>query len=379
MRAALVAGEASGDQLGGALMAGLRAAAPGISFTGVGGPAMRAEGLESLFPYDELSVMGLAEILPRYAHLRRRLLQTVAAVLAARPDVLIGIDSPDFCLRVAARVRAAAPEIRIVHYVAPSVWAWRPGRAKKMAPHVDQVLALLPFEPPWMEAAGMRCDFVGHPVVSGPRATAEGIARLRRDLDLGTGRYLLALPGSRRTEVARLAPVFGAALRELAARRPGLPVVVPVAPGLEREVAELTAGWPQVRLLSGADAATKAAAFGGAAAALAKSGTVSLELAAAGTPMVVAYDMNRLTWAIARAMVRVDTATLVNLIEGETVVPEFLGPACRPGPIAAALAAVLDAPQAQLAALDRTMVALGRDGPPPGQRAAQAVLEGLGA
>ncbi len=379
MKVFLVAGEASGDALGARLMAGLKALHPEVRFVGVGGRAMAAEGLESLFPSSELSVMGLAEILPRYAHLRRRLLQVVEAVLETVPDVLIGIDSPDFCLRVDARVRAAAPGIRIVHYVAPSVWAWRPGRAAKMARHVDQVLALLPFEPPYMEAAGMRCDFVGHPVVSTPRAGAAEIADLRTELGLGEAPFVVALPGSRRSEISRLAPVFGVALRDLLRRRPDLRVVCPAAAGLEEELRGLTADWPATSLLEGAGAMRKAAAFGGAAAALAASGTVSLELAAAGTPMVVAYDVNRLTWAIARAVVRVDTVTLVNLIEGRKVVPEFLGPACRPEPIAAAMDGVLEAPGAQAEALERTMVALGRDGPPPGERAARAVLEGLGA
>ena len=184
VKAFLVAGEASGDRLGGALMAGLRAlAAP--HFAGIGGPMMQAQGLQSLFPMDDLSVMGLAEVLPRYLHLRRRLRETVAAVLDAAPDVLITIDSPDFCLRVARQVRSINPAIRTVHYVAPSVWAWRAGRAAKMARHVDQVLALLPFEPPLMEAAGMECDFVGHPVVAEPHPDAGEVAAFRARHGLG--------------------------------------------------------------------------------------------------------------------------------------------------------------------------------------------------
>jgi len=168
MRVFLLAGEMSGDRLGGALMEGLRQLRPDVSFDGIGGPLMQAQGLRSRFPMDELSVMGIAEVLPKYFHLKRRIAETAQAVVETRPDVLITIDSPDFSLRVAKLVKAAS-NIRTVHYVAPSVWAWRPGRAKKMAKVIDHVLALLPFEPPYMEATGMECDFVGHPVVAEPR------------------------------------------------------------------------------------------------------------------------------------------------------------------------------------------------------------------
>src|SRR6056297_1934384 len=216
MRVFLIAGEASGDKLGAALMAGLKSL-ESVEFQGVGGPLMQAEGMVSLFDMDELSVMGLAEIVPKYPHLRRRLHQTAKAVLEARPDVLITIDSPDFCLRVAKLVKAKS-DIRTVHYVAPSVWAWRAGRARKMARVVDQVLALLPFEPPLMEAAGMECDFVGHPVVSEPLASDAEAAAFREKHGLSDAPVLLVLSGSRRGEVARLAPIFGEALRPVLER-----------------------------------------------------------------------------------------------------------------------------------------------------------------
>ena len=372
----VVAGEPSGDRLGAALMGGLAELWPQVRFLGVGGALMEAAGLTSLFPMQELSVMGITEVLPRYPALRRRMVQTAEAVLAGSPDVLITIDSPDFCLRVAERVRRRA-RIRTVHYVAPSVWAWRPGRAARMAPHVDQVLALLPFEPPYMEAAGMRCDFVGHPVVSERQADAVEIASFRNAHDLGDAPLLLVLPGSRRSELNRLAPIFGAALRDLSARRPDLRLVLPVAPGLEAAARTLTAAWPPTLLLERPAPQAKAAAFGAADAALAASGTVSLELAAAGTPMVVAYDMSWISWQVMSRMALIDTVTLVNLVDGSRAVPEFLGPACRPGPIADALHGVLGAPDAQAPALERTMAALGRDGARPGVRAARAVLEGL--
>ncbi|MDO5704817.1 MAG: lipid-A-disaccharide synthase, partial [Paracoccus sp. (in: a-proteobacteria)] len=164
MKVFLIAGEPSGDALGAALMAGLTDLQPGITFGGVGGPLMQEQGLVSRFPMQELSLMGLTEVLPRYFHLKHRIEETAQAIAATRPDALVTIDSPDFCLRVARRARALWPDLRVIHYVAPSVWAWRPGRAAKMAPVVDHVLALLPFEPPYMRAAGMSCDFVGHPI-----------------------------------------------------------------------------------------------------------------------------------------------------------------------------------------------------------------------
>lgn len=377
MRIALIAGEASGDRLGAALVAGFRDLGRTPDLVGVGGDELTAAGLDSLFPMRELSVMGLAEVLPRYPHLRRRMLQTVRAVLEARPDVLVTIDSPDFCLRVAARVRAAAPDIRIVHYVAPSVWAWRPGRAARMAPFVDQVLALLPFEPPYMEAAGMRCDFVGHPVAAESAPPARDVAAFRA-AHRREGPLLLALPGSRGTEVSRLAPVFGAALERLRAVHPGMRVVVPAAAHVADTVGALASRWPiPATILPPGNPAAKRAAFAAADAALAASGTVSLELAAAGTPMVIGYDASFLSWQIISRMIRTDTVTLVNLVDGTRTVPEFLGPACTADRVARGMATLLADSAAQRLALGRAMTALGRGGEPPGVRAARAVLDGL--
>jgi lipid-A-disaccharide synthase len=227
----LIAGEPSGDQLGAALIAGLRQlCGESLRIEGVGGPAMQAEGLQSRFPMDELSVMGIAEVLPRAFHLLRRIRETADAVVHARPDALVTIDSPDFTLRVARRARAALPDLRVIHYVAPSVWAWRPGRAAKMARVVDHVLALLPFEPPYMQAAGMTCDFVGHPAAAVPQASAEEVAGFRAGLGLDPDQRLLCvLPGSRQGEVTRLAPVFAEVIRRLRAEDPRLAVIVPAA------------------------------------------------------------------------------------------------------------------------------------------------------
>lgn len=380
----ILAGELSGDKLGGALMEGLQQLSPGVEYQGVGGPLMQAQGLSSLFAMDELSVMGIAEVLPKYRHLKRRIRQTADAVLAMKPDVLITIDSPDFSLRVAKLVKAAS-SIRTVHYVAPSVWAWRPKRAVKMAQHIDHVLALLPFEPPYMEAAGMACDFVGHPVVAEPLATSGDIAAMRLQLGLGDGAYMVALPGSRRSEVSRLAPVFGAALSEFHARRPDLRVVVPAAGPVADLVRAESRTWAVEPVIfdpntfaADTSAGLKRALFAGADLALAASGTVSLELARARTPMVVAYSFQWLSWQIMKRMALIDTVTLVNLVSDSRVVPECLGPDCTAQNIADALTQVALDPAPQEAAMALTMVRLGEGGEAPGLRAARAVLDRLG-
>ena len=371
LRLYLIAGEPSGDRLGAALMAGLKALSPGVEFHGIGGPLMQAEGMVSLFPMEELSIMGLVEVLPKYRALKRRIAEAAADVLAAQPAALITIDSPDFCLRVAALVKQSRPDLRTIHYVAPSVWAWRPGRAAKMARHIDHVLALLPFEPPYMQAAGMTCDFVGHPVVSEPLASPE-----ERAVMVGEGPLLLALPGSRKGEVSRLCPVFGATIARLKAQHPTLRVALPTVRGVEPLVRDLTRDWavsPQIIT----DAAQKRAAFALADVALAASGTVSLELASNACPMVIAYDMNRLTLWLMRRAAQVDTVTLVNLVSETRVVPEFIGARCRPDLIAPALEALLADPSGQTQAMQVTMQRLGQGGDPPGLRAARSVLAAL--
>lgn len=377
MKLFLVAGEASGDKLGAALMAGLKSLVPGVEFVGIGGAAMEAEGLSSLFPMEELSVMGLMEVLPKYRALKRRIAQTAEAVIAAAPDALITIDSPDFGLRVARLVKAARPAQKTVHYVAPSVWAWRPGRAAKMAEVIDHVLALLPFEPPYMTAAGMSCDFVGHPVVAEPRASAAEVAAFRETHMIGPDQPLaLCLPGSRRGEVKRLGPRFDEALMQLRDREPGLRVVLPTVRGVAGLVREMTARWPVAPIVV-EEAADKRAAFGAADLALAASGTVSLELAANRTPMVIGYDANFVTWHVISRLLKVETVTLVNLVSQTRAVPEFLGPNCTPRAMSGALMRLLVNPEVraeQLAAMEETMRRLGEGGEAPGLRAARSVL-----
>lgn len=380
MRAFLIAGEPSGDALGGALLAGLRQLDPALRIAGVGGPAMAAQGLDSLFPMTELSVMGLAEILPKYRALKRRIAQTAQAAAQFAPDVLITIDSPDFCLRVARRLRAVTPALRTVHYVAPSVWAWRPGRAAKMAEVIDHVLAILPFEPPLMQAAGMSCDFVGHPVVSQPLATPAEAAGFRAAHGIAADAPLvLCLPGSRQGEVTRLAGRFDEALMRLRDRVPELRVVLPTVPGVADMVRGMAKRWPTAPVIVQGDT-DKRAAFAAADLALAASGTVSLELAANRVPMVIGYDMAPLSRALIGMLLRTDTVTLVNLVTQTRVVPEFLGRNCQPGPMAAALLELLDDPEAragQVAAMDETMDRLGRGGEPPGLRAARSVMRAV--
>ena len=367
----LIAGEPSGDRLGAALMAGLRAVAPGVAFSGVGGPLMAAQGLTSRFPMEELTVMGIAEVLPKYAALKRRIAECAAAVLDLRPAALITIDSPDFCLRVARRVKAAQPGLRTIHYVAPSVWAWRPGRAVKMARVIDHVLALLPFEPALMRAAGMTCDFVGHPVVAEPLASPQEKAAFD-----GQGPLILTLPGSRRGEVSRLAPVIGQVLARVRAVHPQARVVLPTLRGVAGLVREVSADWPITPQII-EEAGQKRGAFAAADVALAASGTVSLELAANRCPMVIAYDMHPVTLWLMRRAALIDTVTLVNLVSDTRVVPEFIGARCRSDLIAPALLDLLADGSSQDAAMWVTMERLGWGDEPPGLRAARSVLAHL--
>ena len=385
MRVFIIAGEPSGDKLGAALMQGLRQLNPDVSFSGIGGDLMQAQGLSSLFPMNELSVMGIAEILPKYRSLKARIRQTAQQVVDEAPDVLVTIDSPDFSFRVAKRVKASS-SVRTVHYVAPTVWAWRPRRAEKISKFIDHLLTLFPFEPPYFTKHGMDCDFVGHPVVAEPVASDDEAANFRREHGIGDAPLLLVLPGSRQGEVARLTGVFGQAVSDLAMRRPDLKVVVPAAGPVAAAVNMAVSDWPVPALVLNpsdmgleASVVRKRAAFRAADVALAASGTVSLELAAARTPMVIAYKMNWLSFRLIRAMALVDTVTLVNLVSDTRAVPEFLGPECQAAPVAEALETVFTEPDQQNAAMDRTMQLLGKGEDAPGLRAARAILDRMNA
>ena len=391
----LVAAEPSGDRLGAALMRGLMAETEGaVRFSGIGGAAMAAEGLQSLFPIDDIAVIGIAEVLPRLRTLLRKMRETAAAALAMDggrgPDAFVSIDAPGFGLRVSERARPkAGPHTAFVHYVAPSVWAWRPKRAEMMARHTDHLLALLPFEPPYFERVGLSCDFVGHPVLEAVAGVDPADRRFRAEIGVAPDAPLVVvLPGSRAGEVRRLSPLFGQALAALAARRPGLRLVVPAAENVVDLVRAETASWPSApvildpRDLSFREAERrKFRAMAAADAALAASGTVSLELAAMRTPMVIAYRTNALTAAIVRRLVKVDTATLVNLVSETRHVPEFLQEHFKPAEVAAALDTLLDPASEQralqAAASAETMRRLGEGEAAPSRRAAKSVLAAI--
>ena len=318
----LVAGEDSGDRLAAALIAAIRERIPTAQISGVGGPLMAAQGVPSPFPLGDLAIIGFAAVATGLPKILRRIRQTADAVIAARPDVLVIIDSPEFTHRVARRVRTQAPSIAIIDYVCPSVWAWRPGRARAMRSYIDHVLALLPFEPAVMQKlAGPPCSFIGHPL--GERATqlrpnsAETVRRME-DPPL-----LLVLPGSRASEIRRMASLFGAAAALVADRVGRMEVVVPAVPRLVGMVKTAVASWRvPARVVS--EPSEKDAAFRAARAALTKSGTSTLELAVAGIPMVAAYKVPLFEEVIARLLIKVDTVILANLALGEKAVPELI-------------------------------------------------------
>jgi lipid-A-disaccharide synthase len=377
LRVALVAGEHSGDQLGFKLMRALREERSGdVAFSGVGGEAMEAEGLESLFPISDIAVMGILPVLARLPTLIARIRRTAEAIIADRPDVLVIIDSPDFTHRVARRVRAALPKLPIVDYVSPSVWAWRPGRAKAMLAYVDCVLALLPFEPEaYRRLGGPRCVYVGHPLI-------ERLDELRPSADEPRRRaseppLIVVLPGSRRSEVTRLMADFGGALADLRQSVGPFSLVLPTLPHIEQEVLALAARWPEPPTIV-LDEAAKYATFRAAHAALAASGTVTLELALAGVPMVGAYKVSLLEEQL-KYLIKVPSILLPNLILGERAIPEKLQRDCTPGTLAAAMAEIVrDGPvrSNQLEALSRLdrLMAL-PDGGAPSAHGARAVLE----
>ncbi len=350
LRVFVVAGEHSGDALGATLMAALKRAHPaGIEFSGVGGEKMEAEGLASVFPMAEIVVMGPIAILKRLAPIVRRVYQTVDAAITAEPDAVVIIDAPEFTHAIAKRIRRKRPGIPIINYVSPTVWAWRPGRAKAMRPYVDHLLALLPFEPAaHQRLGGPECTYVGHPLAERLDAIrALDPEPLRHRLGLDPARkVLLVLPGSRRTEVGRLIEPFREAVCRLSERDEAPEVIIPVVRSSRDLVEASLARWPRApHLIEGED--DKWLAFRLADAALAASGTVTLELAVAGTPMVIAYKVEVWFGRLVRMLAHVEMAGLPNLILGERIFPEFIQEDCTPENLAAALSEIL-APSAAL-------------------------------
>lgn len=379
LRLFVIAGEHSGDALGARLMAALNALRPGgVTFEGIGGPKMTAAGLASVFEMSEIAVMGPAAIVAQLPHLIRKINEATRAALAAEPDVVVIIDAPEFTHRVAKKFRRARPEIPIVDYVSPSVWAWRPWRARKMRAYVDEVLALLPFEPGVHERlGGPPCTYVGHPLAERrPWIAALDPEPLARRLRLAPDRQpLLVLPGSRSSVINRLWAPFSGALWELHARGHRLDLIVPVVESTRALVEERTKGWPPFPVHLIEDDVDKFRAFKLARAALAASGTATLELALAGCPMVVSYRVDRLA-LVFRDLVKPPHFALANLVLDERAFPELMQESCVPEKLATALAALLaDTPEraAQLEALARIPAAVST-GTPPAIAAAVRVL-----
>lgn len=376
----LVAGEPSGDFLGARLMAALRSLSGGdIAFAGVGGEAMRAEGMASLFPQADLAVMGLAEVLPRIPRILRRLEQTLGDIAARRPDAIVTIDSWGFTGRLAKRLKASGSRVPRIHYVAPMVWAWREKRVHQLAARVDLLLCLLPNEPPYFERVGLRAIHVGHPVIESGADRGDA-ARLRASLAIPWDAPVLCLlPGSRRSETSRLLPIFGAVTARLAATIPGLRVVIPTVETVGDEVARTVASWPlRPDVVRGAEA--RYDAFAASRAALAASGTVTLELAMAGLPMVVGYRVAPLTGMIARRLLKIGQVSLPNLLAGRPIVPEFLQQDCRPAAIVPELERLMTsevAREEQRTGLGDALARLQAGVELPSHRAARAVLEAI--
>jgi len=375
MKVFLIAGEPSGDLLGARLMSAIRRADSTIEFCGIGGPRMAQEGLNSIFPMSDLTLFGLAELLPKIPLILRRIKETVAAIKAAQPDIVVTIDAPDFCFRVARRMMGS--NIPFVHYVAPTVWAWRAGRAKKIQPLFKHLLTLFPFEPPYFERVGLPASFVGHPLLEAgiERASAE---RLRSKYNIPADQdILVVLPGSRRSEIGALLNEFGEVLKRIKPAHQNLKVVLPAVPHLFESIKAGTANWPYEPLLLTADE-DKYDAFKAARAALAASGTVALELGLAGTPTVIAYRIHPLTAALYRRLIKVKYANLVNIMADRMAVPEFIQENCTADRIAPALAELLDnnaARAAQIEVLDKVRPWLSPEGSlTPSDKAAAVVL-----
>src|SRR5262249_5346527 len=374
----IVAGEPSGDALGGALIAALRERAdPGLRVAGIGGEQMAEQGVSSLVPLSDLAVAGLAEVLPRAPLILRRVRETVDEIRRLRPDAVVTIDSSGFSWRIAHRLRRYGERLPLIHYVAPMVWAWRPGRAPRVARWYVHLLAPLPFAPPSFEQVGLACSDVGHPVIESGADRGNAV-RFRATQGIAADELVLSvLPGSRIGEVRRLLPVFGAALHRLEAMVGPFRVAVPTVENVAEAATGGVADWPgRPIVLRGAGA--KYDAFAASRAAMAASGTVALELALARLPMVVAYRLNPLTEALLDRVLQVRQVNLVNLILDRSLVPEMLGGDCTPQRLAAAVAELVRDERvrsAHIEGYDEAVRRLGAAGPSPSRNAADRILE----
>lgn len=383
LKLAVIAGEVSGDLLGADLVKALRPLIGGdLSVVGVGGEGLEAEGLKSLFDYSELSIMGISQVLVKLPKLILRIRQTAQAIVASTPDILVIIDSPDFTHRVARIVRKSLPDLPIVNYVCPSVWAWKSERAVNMRPYVDHVLAVLPFEPEVMRSlGGPPTTYVGHRLASDANVLQVRARQLEKHVAKAgmMPATCLLLPGSRASEITRLLPDFGETAKELRSRHPDMRFLLPTVPKQEGLVRQITAPWaikPEITIGPGA----KWQAFAQADAAIAASGTVILELALAGIPVISAYKAD---WII-RLMhkrIKIWTAAIPNLVADYPVVPEYLNEAIRPGALARWMERLTTATPEREAMLSgfRTVWQRMATQKPPGEAAARIVLEVLNA
>ena len=373
----IIAGEPSGDALGGRLMAALKERSGSLRFAGIGGERMAEQGLRSLVPLHELAVMGVAEVLPRARAILRRVRETVADIRRLRPAAVVTIDSSGFTWRVAQRLRESGEtDLPLIHYVAPMVWAWRAGRARRMARWYDHLMVLLPFEPAYFAKVGLACTYVGHPVIESGAERGDGQGFRRRHGIPPEAPVLAVLPGSRRGEVRRLLPPFGSAVALLAKRHPGLRLVVPVTETVAEIVAAEVARWAAPAVVVRGER-EKYDALAASQAAMAASGTVALELALAGVPALVAYRLNPLTHRLLRRIVKVDYINLLNLILRREVVPELIQQDCTPERLAATVDTLLGDEtrrRTQIAACREALKQLGLGELSPSRRAAEVVL-----
>ena len=369
----LIAGEPSGDLLGARLMKAIKAKTDGqIRFIGIGGPNMEAEGLKSLFPMSELSIMGLSEIIPHIPKLLRRIKETVADIESQKPDCLVTIDAPGFTFRVAKKLKGKG--IPLIHYVAPTVWAWKPGRAKKIAQFLDHLMVLLPFEPPYFEKEGLKATYVGHSVIESGIEEINGEDFKKRHGIPDDVPLLCVLPGSRQSETSQLLPIFKETVIGLREKFPNLRIVLPTVATVEKQVKEATLDWGiPVLIVEGNE--EKFGAFKAADAALAASGTVSLELALAHTPTVITYRLKRMTHFIASRLITAKYASIVNLLHNKEIMPELLQDNCHPERIITEVTKLLESNTDQSQALESAMKMLGKgDEETPSDRAANCVL-----
>ena len=383
MKIFIIAGEDSGDNLGSAIIDGLRLSLDTLPiFVGIGGIGMTSRGLSSIFPLSELSIMGFTQIASQYNNLRKRLDQTVSAILDEQPDILLTIDAPEFCFRVAKKIKFLNKKIPIVHYVAPSVWAWRPKRAKVISSYVDHVLALLPFEPPYFHSVGLSCDFVGHPIVSEVTASKDSILRFKNEFSLGDQLQILCLPGSRKSEIDKIMPTFGQTLEKFSSVLPSANFILPSTPHVFEYSKKYLEYFPKKTIFLTPEnigfekyIAYKKASFKIADLALTASGTVSLELAANNTPMVIGYDMNYLSRQIIQMMMRIDSVNLVNLITGNRNIPECIGANLNSENLFLEMVRVYSNNQNQIKDFITTMALLGENNDPPNVRAAKSIIQ----